>query len=225
MPDRRRTLLRNLTAAVHRAAGRFWFRFGAHERARQHFERLLELCGDDFGAYVHLARIAYRRGEYASWQRECGHARRTDPLRYARLGHPFELFDPRTGAAAGEARILPPSLLPYRPARRGVSADRRGEVPDRAGPVPAGPGGPGPARATGDDFTSREERERFAALGPIEAGRIAALDIDALLAQLVATPDAESSGAVDGSSGAADGPGREGPADDSPAGGPPADGA
>src|SRR5690606_29672001 len=94
-----RSPFRRLTVVLHRAVGACLFHAGAHEYARRHFERILEVEGDDFGAYVHLALVAYRLGDYGSWQRECGHARRTDPLRYARLRHPFELFEGRTAAA------------------------------------------------------------------------------------------------------------------------------
>lgn len=72
-----------------------WFRGGSRLRARPHYERVLQLKGDDFDAYVHLGRIAFAVGDYAGWRREFEHARRTDPLRFARLRHPFELFEPR----------------------------------------------------------------------------------------------------------------------------------
>jgi len=72
-----------------------WFRGGSRLRARPHYERVLQLRGDDFGAYVQLGRIAFSVGDYAGWRREFEHARRTDPLRFARLRHPFELFEPR----------------------------------------------------------------------------------------------------------------------------------
>ena len=84
-------------AACHRLLGRLLFRCGRLQPARQQFERVLDLRGDDFQAYVHLGRIAYKLGDYAGWRRECGHARRTAPERFARLRHPFELFEQSRG--------------------------------------------------------------------------------------------------------------------------------
>lgn len=87
--------LRTLQAAAHAATGWLAYRFGCHEFARRRFERVLLLRGADFVAYVHLGRIAFDLGDYASWRREFEHARRTDPARFARLRHPLELFEPR----------------------------------------------------------------------------------------------------------------------------------
>jgi hypothetical protein len=91
-----------LVAQAHRLAGRFWFRVGRVERSRDHFERVLELKGDDFVAYVFLGRLAYSIGDYAGWRREFEHARRTAPERYARLKNPFDLFEPRSAGAIRE---------------------------------------------------------------------------------------------------------------------------
>src|SRR5687768_9463026 len=91
--------LRNTAATWHRSCGRLWFRLNAHDRARRHFERVLQLLGDDFVAYVYLGRIAYGLGDYAGWRREFEHARRTEPERFARLKYPFELFEPRAAGA------------------------------------------------------------------------------------------------------------------------------
>lgn len=89
-------------ALLHAVAGRLWFRTGASVRARRHFEQVLRLRGDDFGAYVHLGRLAYAAGDYAGWRRELEHARRTDPERFARLQHPFDLFEPRAAGTPFE---------------------------------------------------------------------------------------------------------------------------
>jgi hypothetical protein len=88
-------ILQLLRARFHSLCGWMWFRGGSRLRARPHYERVLQLKGDDFDAYVHLGRIAFAVGDYAGWRREFEHARRTDPLRFARLRHPFELFEPR----------------------------------------------------------------------------------------------------------------------------------
>ena len=91
-----RSTLCSLVAGAHRVAGRVWFKVGNTEKARGHFERVLELKGDDFVAYVYLGRLAYCLGDYAGWRREYEHARRTAPERYARLKNPFDLFEPRS---------------------------------------------------------------------------------------------------------------------------------
>jgi hypothetical protein len=201
MPTTRRSPLRALAATVHRTVGWCLFRIGAHERARARFEQVLELRGDDFWAYVHLALVAYKLGEYGCWQRECAQARRTDPARYARLKHPFELFDPGAASPGGAARTMPPSLLPYRPVRRGLPTgperDADAGLAPRAEPAarslsepPRAPdevrGSPDLARSRpgGDDFSSDVERARFAGLAPIDAAAIAATDLDELQRQL-----------------------------------------
>jgi hypothetical protein len=91
------SLRRRAAALWHRAAGWLQFRLGAREAARRHFERVLECRGDDFSAYVHLARIAFLQCDYSCSMREFGRARRTDPARFARLALPGPL--PWTGEA------------------------------------------------------------------------------------------------------------------------------
>ena len=95
-------LLQRLKASFHALCGWVLFRAGCRLRARKHFEQVLLLRGCDFGAYVHLGRIAFAIGDYAGWRREFEHARRTDPAKFARLRHPFELFEPRLAGTSYE---------------------------------------------------------------------------------------------------------------------------
>jgi hypothetical protein len=165
-----------LAGLIHRALGWCFFRLGANGAARRRYEAVLRLRGEDFGAFVRLAQIAYRLGDYAGWQRECGQARRADPLRYAQLGHPFELFDPRAHD------------------ERDRSADRQADagrtVVGRAAGAEAGNDveiGGHITRVVGlgaDDCASDEERQRFAQLGPISPEQIASVDVDDLLRRL-----------------------------------------
>ncbi|MCA8976625.1 MAG: hypothetical protein KDC98_18030 [Planctomycetes bacterium] len=103
-------------ARCHSVCGWIAFRLGLRSRARRHFEHVLRLRGDDFSAYVHLGRIAYDAGDYAGWRREFEHARRAHPGRFARLRHPFELFEPRLAGTsfddAGE-RATWQSMRPF----------------------------------------------------------------------------------------------------------------
>jgi len=82
-------------ASAHSALGWVAYKLGWLGPARRQYERVLLLRGADFRAYVHLGRIAFDQGDYAGWRREFEHARRTDPIRFARLRHPLELFEPR----------------------------------------------------------------------------------------------------------------------------------
>ena len=94
MPSLRR--LANCSyAALHAATGWVAYRFGCLGASRRRYERVLQLRGACYSAYVHLGRIAFDEGDYAGWRREFEHARRTDPHRFARLRHPLELFEPR----------------------------------------------------------------------------------------------------------------------------------
>lgn len=96
--------LRSTLALGHKLSGRLWYRLGGVSRARHHFERVLDLRGGDFHAYVFLGRIAYREGDYLSWHREMEHARLTSPERFARLPRAHALFAPRAaGTLIGEA--------------------------------------------------------------------------------------------------------------------------
>jgi hypothetical protein len=88
-------MLRIARATAHSAGGWLAYKLGWHRTARRQFENVLLLRGANFLAYVHLGRIAFDHGDYAGWRREFEHARRTDPIRFARLRHPIELFEPR----------------------------------------------------------------------------------------------------------------------------------
>ena len=85
------SLRRRLVSLVRSLLGRAQYRLGALASARHSFERVLELMGDDFVAYVHLGLIARSRGDRAGASREFDNARRTDPERYARLRLPREI--------------------------------------------------------------------------------------------------------------------------------------
>ena len=84
-----------LRARLHATLGWCAYRLGLAAAARRHCEKVLLLRGADFRAYVQLGRIAFDQGDYAGWRREFEHARRLDPVRFARLSHPLELFEPR----------------------------------------------------------------------------------------------------------------------------------
>lgn len=134
--------LQALRACCHSLCGWLAYRVGCRAAARRHFERVLVLRGADFRAYVHLGRIAFDTGDYAGWRREFEHARRADPYRFARLRHPFELFEPRLAGTDFDgadfedrscedrgfddtgARATWRSLRPLLPGRRGPRADR-----------------------------------------------------------------------------------------------------
>ncbi|MCA8949844.1 MAG: hypothetical protein KDE27_10105 [Planctomycetes bacterium] len=115
------SLLQLAAARVCAACGWLAFRVGLRQQARHQYERVLRLKGDDFSAYVHLGRIAYDTGDYAGWRREFEHARRADPVRFARLRHPFELFEPRLAGTTFEdtgERATWRSLRPFGAAQR-----------------------------------------------------------------------------------------------------------
>ena len=158
--------LRNTAATWHRSCGRVWFRLNAHDRARRHFERVLQLLGDDFVAYVYLGRIAYGLGDYAGWRREFEHARRTGPERFARLKYPFELFEPRAAGALVEEAS---ERATWRTVRAPLLHENRERSSLSRGRVAHGRRGEGadegcedrPLRRYGDDFRSEQERDRF----------------------------------------------------------------
>ena len=103
-PRSRRTAA--IRARAHALLGWAAYQFGRADAARRHFERVLMIRGADFRAYVTLGRIAFDRGDYAGWRREFEHARRTDPVRFARLQHPLELFEPRLAGTRLDAGNL-----------------------------------------------------------------------------------------------------------------------
>ena len=163
-----------LRAGFHRLFGVVCYHIGAHERARGRFQRVLELRGDDFTSYVYLGRLAYSFGDYAGWRRECEHARRTSPERFAKLRHPFDLHQSRTSSSVFE--------------EAGERASWRSM--SRVGGTPPDPIGiPGYSDAEllqfrGDDFSSQAERERFRGLEPLLPDEIRRVDIDDLSRRL-----------------------------------------
>ena len=194
-----------MAAHYHTVCGWSAYRLGWTTSARRHFERVLVLRGCDFSAYVHLGRISFAQGDYAGWRREFEHARRADPHRFARLRHPFELFEPRlagtdfdeTGeratwrslrpfGGAGKKRtridLLPDhdldALLPAWDARIDAAADA---TPTQA--VGNSVSGETEAQAH-DDCASAAERRRFRELGPIASRDVARCDLDDLLRRL-----------------------------------------
>lgn len=204
---------KQLAATLHAVCGWVWFRAGCRVRARRHYERVLELRGDDFGAYVHLGRIAFALGDYAGWRREFEHARRTDPNRFARLRHPFEPYEPRLAGTdldsqgpAGDPFGLGSDRATWRSLWFGTGprrlTSRRNDGDDPAGsdraelpahevlptalPTPEPSEGPGrqPNPPPSDDCASPRERERFRALGPIRATDIGRCDFDDLARRL-----------------------------------------
>jgi len=195
-------LLQALKANAHSLCGWLAFRLGCRVKARAHYERVLQIRGSDFAAYVHLGRIAFSVGDYAGWRREFEHARRADPERFAKLRHPFELFEPRLAGTSfddtGE-RATWRSLRPFGPgagsagkraaglrsessldgptAESGASLDAGIDLPDDQ-----------PARGQpalgGDDCSSEAERLRFRERGPIVARELGSCDLDELARRL-----------------------------------------
>lgn len=204
-------LLNAARARLHSACGWLAYRLRCPTRARRHYERVLVLRGSDFAAYVHLGRIAFAAGDYAGWRREFEHARRTDPERFARLRHPFELFEPRlAGTEFDETgdRATWRSLLPFGGGGPRRPAAARGDAPFDGALDAMLPGAPGwdvradalldaaaPQAGDGasdarerdalhDDCASAAERARLEALGPIRAADVAACDLDELARRL-----------------------------------------
>lgn len=171
-----RSTLRWLAAGCHRIAGMGWYHCGRYERSQRHFQRVLELRGDDFAAYVYLGRLAYSLGDYAGWRRECEHARRTSPERFARLKHPFELHESRTDSPVFEEAGERASWRMFRVSQVGTTppTEARRALPGFAAP-------PLPS----DDCSSAEERRRFHGLGPLMRAEIESVDLDELARKLV----------------------------------------
>jgi hypothetical protein len=196
-------LLQALKAHLHSLCGWLLFRVGCRASARAHYERVLQLRGDDFAAYVHLGRIAFSVGDYAGWRREFEHARRADPERFARLRHTFELFEPRLAGTnfdeTGE-RATWRSLRPFGPGNKrtpGLRSESSSEGAPQggssAGAPPADAGAsldaglelpPDHPELRGDDCSSETERQRLRRLGPIAARELRACDLDELTRRL-----------------------------------------
>ena len=204
-------ILCSCAATVQFLCGTLAYRLGCRSFARRRFERVLELYGACFLAYVNLGRIAFDHGDYATWRRELEHARRLDPRRFARLRHPLELFEPRlAGTSFGRATVdgtaydgtratwrslrhsgLPrplelqdaadPGLEALLPAADALGSDTIGS--DTIGSEATGHGD---AEVVGrhDDCASAEERRRFARLGPIGRTELQRCNVDELLRRL-----------------------------------------
>jgi hypothetical protein len=184
-------LLTTLLAHWHGLCGRVLYRTGSIASARRHFERVLHLRGDVFSAYVYLGRLAWCLGDYAGWRREFEHARRTDPEAFARLRHPFELFEPR---AAGLPHDDAGERATWRAVRPGTAGSirrvNRGDglhdaqlfaAPENQTELEATQQENGSAM---DDFLSPGERARFRHLAPIGRDDLAAVDVDEICRRL-----------------------------------------
>jgi hypothetical protein len=200
-----RSLL-SLLARLHSGCGWAALRLGCCQLARRHYERVLVLRGSDFHAYVQLGRMAFTAGDYAGWRREFEHARRADPERFARLRHPFELFEPRlAGTDFDETgdRATWRSLLPFGGASLRHQLTPRVDAPTDAGLDALLPGWDLRADATTeaslqppdhaaadarpmphDDCLSADERRRLSSLGPIRAVDVRGCDLDELVRRL-----------------------------------------
>ena len=123
-----------LRARVHATLGWCAYRLGLATAARRQCEKVLLLRGPDFRAYVQLGRIAFDQGDYAGWRREFEHARRLDPVRFARLSHPLELYEPRLAGTRLDRRVPTPETaeFPAADTRAPWSAD--GDAPDDESP-------------------------------------------------------------------------------------------
>lgn len=105
MPQASR-LFAAVNARFHGALGWAAYKLGWREVAQRRYERVLALRGPEFVAHVQLGRIAFDRGDYVGWRRELERARHLDPVRFARLRHPLELFEPRLAGTNLDRRLL-----------------------------------------------------------------------------------------------------------------------
>ncbi|MFO1050812.1 MAG: hypothetical protein U1F36_01190 [Planctomycetota bacterium] len=182
-------LFRRARAAWHRALGWACYRIGAFERARLHFERVLRCVdGDDFSAYVGLGRVAYKLGDYAGWRRECAHAQRTSPDRYARLRQPFDLFETQIRMGNG-ARSAASTVESEDPSQDASWSDSGDLLPRIGTCAPTGRSldaaqATDRSRTRTDDCISEAERRHFRQLGPIPSEALLALDLDELARRL-----------------------------------------
>ena len=181
-----RTFPARTAVVFHDWIGRLWLRCRVFGRARRHFERVVELGAGHFDVQVRLGRIAHAEGDFLAWRRACRAARDADPDRFARLAHPFPLFD-------ADGRADPDLGRP----RREVGLFRSGV----AGPIGCAPTADAeraeassgtaedlfPAETTDrddcqrrDDCSDHGERTRFRARGPIRTEEWAGIDLDEL---------------------------------------------
>jgi hypothetical protein len=197
-------VLMRLRAIGHTVCGWVCYRAGLRLRARRHYERVLQLRGDDFHAFMQLGRIAFSVGDYTRWRREFDQARRIDPRAFAKQSHPFEelglrlagtphagnpygkdeagagWFGPANGRATwrtpgGGERAGKPRESGEGEVRRDDSV-RRGAEPEAELEEDA--------LYAGDDCTSSRERRRFRELGPIRAPEVGACDLEELAKRL-----------------------------------------
>jgi len=190
-------LLRRLAAAYFGLRGRLAYRLGRGARARQHFERVLSLGGDEFSAYVHLGRIALGEGDFAGYRREMGNARACDPERFARLRPAADGLEPRAAGTPFEEAGERATWRSVRPGNQGIprrTPVRSAEVPTETGDeaLPKSPLFELPQtdlgqyrrsaarRADHDDFCTNQERERFRRMPPIRGHDVQGADIDEL---------------------------------------------
>ncbi|MEY4672656.1 MAG: hypothetical protein RL148_440 [Planctomycetota bacterium] len=182
----------NLTrSAWHGLAGRVTYHLGLLRRSRGHFQRVLELEGDVFSAYVHLGRLAWLLGDYPGWRREFDHARRTDPVRFGKLRH---ALDPRPSQPGPVAVEEAGERATWRSVRSSGQQGTRSRGSDAVRETARGDTTRGwlpfetsrnPAQASRiDDCRDESERARFARLGPILPADLLGVDVDDLSRRL-----------------------------------------
>ncbi|MEC8252387.1 MAG: hypothetical protein VX044_04180 [Planctomycetota bacterium] len=203
-----------LRARAHSALGWIAYQLGWSGTARRQYERVLVLRGSDFRAYVGLGRIAFDAGDYAGWRRDFECARRTDPIRFARLRHPLELFEPRLAGTLLDRRFRaqPEEELRAEDAAeswsetaptsdadaalsgdadhaldaktRDVCEEKHAHTPDDQPRAHIPRPSPPDASVTHDDFSSPAERRRFQLRRPINRREIARCDLADLARRL-----------------------------------------
>ena len=168
MASSRRFSARVLTA-WHRFTGRVCYLTGRLRSARRHFERVLDLVGDDFVAHIYLGRIAYARGDFEAWHRRFELAQRAAPRRYSHHHAASSAHDSGIANAPGSglAELIDQEGRP-------LDGDLRSQLDEWELELPPF-----------DDFASEEEREKFENLGPIDFDEIYSVDLDDLARRLV----------------------------------------
>jgi hypothetical protein len=193
-------LTKRLAACGSGVVGRIAFRLGRHGAARRSFERVLDLGGDEFTAYVHLGRIALGEGDFAGYRREMNNARNVDPERFARLLPGPEGIESRFVGSPSDETGERATWRSVRPGNQGMarrSTVRSAELPTDAGdelpmfgPIYEIPqmelGEPTPRmrRAGRDDFLSASERDRFRGLPPLRRDDVRTTDVEDLARRL-----------------------------------------
>lgn len=173
MADLLKLTFDSLRTSWHRMAGRICFLCKRSERARRHFEQVLQIKGDDFVAYFYLARLAYGANDVLGYRRELAHAERTSPKKMAKIRYLFDYFEPRP---EGDSILDDTNELSSWRARRMSSVGGNPALGERG--LGSCPGGD--MRRYGDDFSSPQERERFSILPPISPDDLAEVDLDRL---------------------------------------------